>query len=101
MPSHQYLESRQTAGRKGGWAREDFDGIASTVIEVLSVGGYIDHEDAARARLGPRGQPDWPVLAAALAFEHDIWSNDRDFFGVGVPVWTTQNVRFVEGDAKR
>ncbi|MEO6093458.1 MAG: PIN domain-containing protein [Novosphingobium sp.] len=101
MPSHQYLESRLMAGRKGGWSPDDFDAIAGAVVEVLSLDGYIDQEDVARARLGVRGQPDWPVLAAALAFDHDIWSNDRDFFGVGVPIWTTANVQFVRSDMKR
>ena len=52
----------------------------------------------ADARLREGGKSDWPVLAAAMAFEADIWSGDTDLFGVGVPVWTTDNVRFVERD---
>lgn len=49
-------------------------------------------EQAARKRLDESGQRDWPVLAAALELDADIWSNDRDFFGVGVAVWKTSNI---------
>jgi predicted nucleic acid-binding protein len=49
-------------------------------------------EPAARDRLHDRAQPDWPVLAAALTFDANVWSDDRDFFGVGVPVWSTRNI---------
>ena len=62
------------------------------MVEVLDVDYYLSREDAARQRLGEAGQGDWPVLASALALDASIWSNDRDFFGVGVPVWSTYNV---------
>lgn len=49
-------------------------------------------ETHARRRLHERAQSDWSVLAAALAAEGGIWSHDRDFFGVGVPVWSSRNM---------
>ena len=49
-------------------------------------------ETPARRRLHDRAQSDWPVLAAALAAQGGIWSHDRDFFGVGVPVWSSRNM---------
>lgn len=61
---------------------------------VLDAESYAAFEATARARLHERAQTDWPVLAAALAYDGAIWSNDRDFFGVGVPVWSSRNVRF-------
>lgn len=61
-------------------------------IEVLEMPGLYVAEAAARARLGPRGQSDWPVLAAALLFDADIWSDDRDLFGVGVAVWCKETI---------
>jgi len=61
---------------------------------IIDPSGYVQFEAAARARLHERAQLDWPVLAAALAYDGAIWSNDRDFFGVGVPVWSTRNVAF-------
>lgn len=66
-------------------------GEAARALEPQSFAAY---EQRARARLHARAQSDWPVLAAALAYDGGIWTNDRDFFGVGVPVWTTRNVGF-------
>ena len=96
MPQPQFLESRLVAQRKGGWSFAEFDRAAARLIDVLPEADYIGREKVARARLGPRGQPDWPVLASAIEYDDAIWSNDRDFFGVGVPLWTTQNIRFAE-----
>jgi predicted nucleic acid-binding protein len=68
------------------------------VVIPLSVEQFSDHEQAARDRLEPHSQSDWPLLAAALALEADIWTGDRDLFGTGVALWATRNIRFVEGD---
>ena len=79
---------------KMGWQGQAVDGIAAAILNVVPPLSYAGDEVAARERLTPRGQPDWPVLAAAIAFDDEIWSNDRDFFGVGVPVWSTPNIQF-------
>lgn len=63
-------------------------------LRQVELSDYAAYEQPARARLHARAQSDWAVLAAALAYDGGIWSNDRDFFGVGVPVWTTRNVGF-------
>ena len=46
----------------------------------------------ARERLGDRDPDDWPILASALAIGCPIWTEDTDFFGCGVPTWTTSRV---------
>jgi predicted nucleic acid-binding protein len=46
----------------------------------------------ALSQIESRDPDDWPVLAAALAIECPIWTEDQDFFGVGVPIWTTDRV---------
>lgn len=69
-------------------AVEDLVGLM-IVLEGESLGFA---EDEARERLAKHGQPDWPVLAAAMALDGHIWTRDRDFFGVGVPVWSTRNI---------
>ena len=56
--------------------------------------------DAARGRLREGGKSDWPTLAAALAFDGQIWTEDVDFFGVGVAVWTTENLPYLELSAE-
>jgi predicted nucleic acid-binding protein len=61
---------------------------------ISSVGPefYGAFEDEARARLRGRDEDDWPVLAAALGFGCAVWTEDADFFGTGVAVWTTHNI---------
>jgi predicted nucleic acid-binding protein len=46
----------------------------------------------ALSRIESRDPDDWPVLAAALVIECPIWTEDKDFFGTGVPTWTTDRV---------
>ena len=65
-----------------------------TSFSVLASADYADYRDAAERRLTDGGKSDWPALAAALSQQGSIWSDDRDFFGVGVPVWSTPNVHF-------
>ena len=51
-----------------------------------------DYAETAKARIGKRDWADWPVLAGALALSCPIWTHDTDFFGVGVPTWTTEHI---------
>ena len=53
---------------------------------------YEAFESQARERLVRRDPDDWPILAGALALECVIWTEDRDFFGVGVATWTSDRV---------
>ncbi len=46
------------------------------------------------------GPEDWPVIACALALECPIWTEDRDFFGAGVPTWTTDRVELYLANAE-
>ncbi len=43
-------------------------------------------------RLQGPDQDDWPVLAAALALACPVWTEETDFFGTGIPVWTTNRI---------
>ena len=60
-----------------------------TMIEPVDRGLYAIFENEARERMGGRDEDDWPVLASALALACGIWTEDADFFGAGVAVWTT------------
>jgi predicted nucleic acid-binding protein len=53
---------------------------------------YEAFEGEARARLRGRDEEDWPILATALALECPVWTEDQDFFGTGIAVWTTDRV---------
>ncbi|MCC6920906.1 MAG: PIN domain-containing protein [Alphaproteobacteria bacterium] len=95
IPAPQLAEAYVVLTAKLGAAPDDTMAALNrlqTDIRVLEPADYGAAESAARMRLRKRGQSDWPVLAAALAYGAEIWSNDRDFFGVGVPVWSTRNI---------
>src|SRR5258706_5311027 len=46
-----------------------------TVIIPLPQEFFVAHEARARSRLGERGQPDWPVVAASFETAAAIWSH--------------------------
>lgn len=62
------------------------------LIEPVSPDLYSTLESEARLRLRGRDEEDWPVLGTALALGCGIWTEDADFFGTGVAVWTTNRV---------
>ena len=72
-------------------AEEVLDAVARNVVAVES-DGYETHRVEALARIEQRDPDDWPILATALALECPIWTEDQDFFGAGVPTWTTDRV---------
>lgn len=65
-----------------------FEGLVQPLDESV----YLSERDDALARIGRRDQQDWPILAAALVLNCPIWTEDQDFFGTGVPTWTTDRV---------
>lgn len=71
-------------------------GAVLAVFEIILADEYEHARAAAADRLDQGGRSDWPALAAALAMDGAIWSDDRDFFGVGVPVWSSRNVCHLE-----
>ncbi|WMT57124.1 PIN domain-containing protein [Truepera radiovictrix] len=63
--------------------------LARRNLDVIVHTFYADLELAARARV-PQDPNDWPTVALALALDAGIWTEDRDFFGCGLPTWRTQ-----------
>lgn len=58
-------------------------------------------EEEARERLRGRDEEDWPVLACALALNCAVWTEDTDFFGTGMAVWTTNRMEiFLKAQTK-
>jgi predicted nucleic acid-binding protein len=64
----------------------------SALVEELPEPLYSQQEAEARARIERRDPDDWPTIACALTLGCPIWTEDRDFFGAGVPTWTTDRV---------
>ena len=63
-----------------------------SLIESIGQESYGFFEEEARQRLRGRDEEDWPVLAAALSLSCPIWTEDTDFFGTGVAVWTSERI---------
>lgn len=102
IPVAQAREVRKVLVDKIGMSAELVENVLSELFaEIAVVADTVVQRDEgrARSRLQKRGQPDWPVLAAALSLDTVIWSNDRDFFGVGVPVWSTRTMPFAIEEA--
>jgi predicted nucleic acid-binding protein len=97
-PVPQLAETQKTLNRLGHGDTAARMRNLLNIVAPLPLGLYAHMEAKARERLQPRGQPDWPLLAAALALGGHIWSRDGDLFGTGVPLWFTRNIPFVEAD---
>ena len=72
-----------------------------SLIEPIGEETYGLFEADARQRLRGRDEEDWPVLATALSLSCAIWTEDTDFFGTGVAVWTSDRVEILLKELSR
>lgn len=72
---------------------EQLRAVVVSVPEEL----YEHRKADALSRIESRDPDDWPVLASALVIECPVWTEDRDFFGTGVPTWTTDRIELYFG----
>ena len=84
--------------RHGRWTSAERDDVIrdrlallARHVTVVAEAEYGGNEAMARDRI-PRDPNDWPTVALALSMGIGIWTNDQDFFGCGVPVWTTETL---------
>lgn len=70
-------------------------------IQAIDREAYSAFETVARQRLTKRDEEDWPVLATALTMDCPIWTEDTDFFGCGVAIWTTDRVELYLSKSKK
>ena len=72
-----------------------------SLVEPIDYEFYVLFEEEARERLRGIDEEDWPILATALALTCPIWTEDRDFFGSGVAVWTSDRIEiFLQAEVK-
>lgn len=71
----------------------------SRIVEVVDRSLYEEYESSARERMLSRDVDDWPIVAASLLLRCPVWTEDQDFFGSGVPTWTTTTVELYLRDA--
>lgn len=68
------------------------------IVRPVAEEVYESRRAEAFSRIAARDPDDWPILATALALDCPIWTEDQDFFGAGVPTWTTDRVELYLGD---
>ncbi len=70
----------------------------SQLVSPVEESAYKQFEEQARQRISRRDPDDWPVVATALLLQCPIWTEDRDFFGIGIPTWVTELVEIFLDD---
>ncbi len=72
--------------------------LLGEVLKTLALGvtrvpaeAYSDQMEEAMRRI-PHDLRDAPTVALAMTLGCGIWTADRDVFGCGVPVWTTETL---------
>jgi len=70
--------------------------LAKIVIPI-SEEDYIQYKNEAQRRIKARDPNDWQVVALAMHFDCPIWTEDKDFFGIGIATWNSQNVEIYLG----
>ena len=63
-----------------------------TIVQPLERELYKGVQEQALQRIAIRDADDWPVVACAIIINCPIWTEDTDFFGTGIAVWTTDRV---------
>ena len=61
-------------------------------LNVLDEEVYAIYKKAASKRMRKRDIDDWHIVACSLMLNCPVWTEDADFFGSGVAVWTTDRV---------
>ena len=62
------------------------------LLQIVDKNIYKKHIVESKKRIKSRDIDDWHVVATALTFNSPIWTEDQDFFGSGIPTWTTDRV---------
>ena len=62
------------------------------LVAEIEANIYQDFKQDALKRIGERDEKDSSIVALALAFDCPIWTEDQDFFGIGIPTWRTKNI---------
>lgn len=83
------LEKRGVPGVAALTVLDSLEAIVQSVDEEL----YADMQQQAMQRISMRDVDDWPILACAMSLGCPVWTEDTDFFGTGVAIWTTDRVQ--------
>ncbi len=64
---------------------ETLNSLKQMVIAIQEA-VYSTFKQDALNRIYERDEKDWPIVALALAFNCPIWTEDQDFFGIGIAI---------------
>lgn len=78
---------------------DDLRRILRLCVIVVDQSLYEEFEDWARLRISRRDPNDWPVVATAMLLNAPIWTEDQDFFGIGIATWTSDKIEIYLRDA--
>ena len=74
-----------------GVAFRNFEEVAQ-LVEPVDLSAYSAFREPARQRIARRDPDDWPVVAVSLMLQLPIWTEDLDFFGIGIATWKSELV---------
>jgi predicted nucleic acid-binding protein len=90
--ARKYLPSLlEKRGVSSAAAMRVLDSLTS-IIQILDLDIYLGMKQQALQRIAQRDADDWPILACAMTIGCPVWTEDTDFFGTGVAIWTTDRV---------
>jgi predicted nucleic acid-binding protein len=96
---HEFPQRLQRRVAVGTFSAEAVEGtldvarrLADANITRITKEIYFLYKDEALLRI-PGDSDDWHTVALALVTRADIWTEDRHFFGCGVAVWRTPQLR--------
>lgn len=93
------LAKRQIDDQAASAALEFLETLA-LIVRPVAEEAYESRRAEAFSRIEARDPDDWPIVATALALDCPIWTEDQDFFGAGVPTWTTDRVEIYLRDSE-
>lgn len=62
------------------------------LVQIIDKTVYQEQATEAKKRIELRDPQDWPIVATALTFNCPVWTEDQDFFGSGLSIWTTDRI---------
>ena len=79
-------------GREGAQTVQTaLEALAHIVVPVCA-DAYDSFHNEAMARIAARDPDDWPLVALSLLLDCPIWTEDNDFFGIGIAVWNSHTI---------
>jgi len=66
--------------------------VIESRVQIIPTRIYESSLEDATQRV-PQDRRDASTVAVAMVLECGIWTGDRDFFGCGLPVWTTETLQ--------